>query len=167
MAQIFTRIESYLIIIPLLAIFLTGCYQSDDVQSFRKNTQGEQMFSFYDYRDGKETHWKVYFKDDTISALYKDGKRIPDSEVKNYDDMIYEKIDDIADLREGSDKHVSVYKFDGDHFKMNMDRMKHNMKNMDKDIRIKVNKDLKDGMKKLHIEMERLKDKGYPGTRIQ
>lgn len=145
----------------LFAAFLSfgGCAGSVE-QNTKQNQvaySGDKSFSFKD----SGSDWRVDFENDKISSVYKDGARVPDSEVEKYKDMIYEKINDLkSDQRELSDK-VYRFHFDADKFKENMKKFKHDF-DSDKFMRFKIEFDdeaFEKGMKELEEGLSKLKDK--------
>jgi chromosome segregation ATPase len=154
---IFTTKHLLAVIFPLLAFIISpGCAATgqDSTAELMKNNRAEQSLSFYIAEEGKDTRWDVNFKDGEISSVYKDGERIPDDEIDNHRDMIYEKLNKLQD----KSHHITI---DLNGFKSDMKNFKGDMKKL-KDKKIEINFDkeaFKDGMKELKIELNKLKDK--------
>lgn len=77
-------------IVVAALILLPGCSSGieQNNSSYETSFSGDKSFSFKD--DGSD--WQVDFEDDEISALYKNGTRIPDNEVEQHKEMIYENL---------------------------------------------------------------------------
>ena len=152
---------SFLFIPILLIAFLniTGCssgFEQNDLQN-QSSFSGDKSFSFKD--DGSS--WRVDFKDDDISAVYKDGTRLSDSEIDTYKDMIYDKIDELKTDQEMLAGKIHRFHFDKDKFKDKMKRFKNDFDN-DKFLHFKIelNEDeLEKNMKELEENLKELKNK--------
>ncbi len=59
----------------------------------------EKILSFNAEFEGENSEWKVIFKSGKISELYRDGKKIPKSEVTKYEGLVYEEI---AEIKSGN-----------------------------------------------------------------
>jgi chromosome segregation ATPase len=152
----------YFLFFPFLLIAflnLTGCSggleqnQTQNQQSF----SGDKSFSFKD--NGSD--WRVDFDDEDISAVYKDGTRVPDSEIENYKDMIYDQIDELKTDQERLAGKFHHYHFDADKFRNKMRKFKMDFDN-DKFLHFKIDIDedaLEKNMKELEDNLKVLKDK--------
>ncbi len=118
---------------------------------------GDKSFSFKD----SGSDWRVDFDNDEISAVYKDGARVPDSDVEKYKDMIYDKINDLkSDQKELSDN-VYRFHFDAEKFKDHMKKFKKDF-DSDKFMRFKMEFDdeaFEKNMRELEESLKELKNK--------
>lgn len=97
--------------IIMMSIFVISSCSSGYQQEHNLNQIShpeDKSFSFME--DG--SNWQVYFDGKDIAAVYKDGDRIPDSEVHQYQNMIYENIDDLRSNFEDQRDRANVFKFD-------------------------------------------------------
>lgn len=140
-------------------LIIVGCAGSVE-QNTKQNKaafSGDKSFSFKD--NGSE--WRIDFENNEISAVYKDGARVPDSDIEKYKDMIYNKINDLkSDQKELADK-VYRFHFDADKFKENMKKFKEDF-DSDKFMRFKMEFDdetFEKGIKELEKGLSKLKDK--------
>lgn len=150
-------------ILPVLgllftAIVLSSCASSlNKDQTIQSGLVGDKSFSFKE--DGST--WRVDFKDDDISSLYKDGERVPDNEIDQHKEMIYKKLDELrSDYKDFSGK-VHRFYFDSDKFKDHMKKFKRDFDD-EKFWRFKLEFDEEDfekNMKELEEQLKELKDK--------
>ena len=156
-ANTFGIFFSFLVIAAL--ILLPGCSSGieQNNSSYQTSFSGDKSFSFKD--EGSD--WRVDFEDDEISALYKDGARVPDSEVEQYKEMIYEKLNGLkSDFRDLSGN-VHHFHFDMDKFGDDMKKLKEDF-NDDKFTHFKLEFDedeFNKNMEELGERLEELKDK--------
>lgn len=144
-----------LILISTSALFGCGAtyyHQHDDYTSVRSD-EGKTSVSFETRENGKTIRWKAVFRDDDLTALYKNGKRIPRHELNKYEDMVEYRLDKLR----GDDKSYSFHfkGFDNDMFKEKMKEFKKNFKmhkhnwDFDKDEFEKDMENLKEELSKL------------------
>lgn len=149
----------FAVIVFTALISLSGCSSGIDQNSTSNQTSlvGDKSFSFKD--EGSE--WRVDFDDDKISSLYKDGTRVPDTEIDQHKDMIYENLKKLKlDFKE-FDGTVHKFNFDMDKFDEEMKKFKHDLDN-DKFMHFKFEFDEEEfekNMEKLEESLEGLKDK--------
>lgn len=173
----------FALFIGVVLLTLSGCSPTlnQETNNQQLSFSGDKSFSFKD--DGSS--WRVDFEDDEISALYKNGNRVPDSEVDQYKEMVYKnlgklrsKYDKLSvevhrfhfdadqlnkkmeklqnDLDEEKFFH-SKFEFDEDEFEKNMEQLEEQLKDL-KDKKIELyfdSEDFQDNMKELQ---EKLKD---------
>ena len=138
---------------------LSGCSSGIDQNTASNRTSyiGDKSFSFKD----EGSNWRVDFDDDEISAIYKDGTRVPDSEIENHKDMIYENLNGLKlDFKEFKGN-VHRFHFDMDKFDEEMKKFKHDLDN-DKFMHFKFEFDEEEfekNMEKLEEDLKHLKDK--------
>lgn len=93
-------IFSLLILFSSVSIYACSTAKPDTLnQSTSKVegiTPGEKAFTFTDTTDGSNNFYKVIFRADTISELYKNNKKIPTNKINNYNDKIYSALGDIS-----------------------------------------------------------------------
>lgn len=129
--------------------------QSDQHSSWNQNF--EKSFSFKD----KGENWRVDFDDDEISALYKNGVKVPYEEIDNYKEMIYNKL---GELNKDYDKltgNVKGFYFDSEQFEKDMHKFKKDF-DSDKYFHFKLDFDEEEfgkNMEKLEEQLKNLKDK--------
>lgn len=167
MKTIFTKLGlSYgavgiLITILFLFVFLnlTGC--SSEIE--KKDTanqidySGDKSFSFKE----NGSNWKVDFDKKDIAAVYKDGVRISDDEIKKYKEMIYDKINELSSDPDSFIVKKHHFYFDGDEFKELMKKFKDDF---DKDnflhFNLKFNEDeLEKSLREIEKNLRELKDR--------
>lgn len=148
-------------IVPALTfLVITGCSTSGrgTVSNYDTQVRADQTFSFYKEENGKNVRWDVNFDDGEISSIYKDGLRLPADEIKEYKDMIYNRLD----LLQSKSHHITVdlsgFKSDMGKFKQDMKKLKEELKNQHFEFNFD-NEEFKEGMKELSKELSRLKDK--------
>ncbi len=159
--RVFTvKILTMLLIPAAVLITAAGCSTSNRGTSLQSdmNTRADQTFSFYKDEDGKNVRWEVNFEDGEISSLYKDGQRIPDSEIDDYKDMIYNKLGKLQYKSHHISIDLSDFKSDMGKFKEDMHKLKKEMKHKKFEITFD-NDEFREGMKELSKELSKLKDK--------
>lgn len=147
----------FTVIASAAILSFAGC--SSEVEQNLSSAQNQSGFnadkslSFKD--NGSE--WRVDFDDDDISAVYKDGSRIPDEDINEYTEMIYDKINGLkSDGKSISDKIIRLH-FDTDKFKNHIDRFKNDCDN-DKFFHFKLEFDEDEFEKDMKELEENLKD---------
>jgi predicted nucleic acid-binding Zn-ribbon protein len=157
----FTMRKLPLLLITALVFFiLSGCSTSNQgtVSKLDTNNRADQTFSFNNEENGKNVHWDVNFEDGEISSLYKDGQRIPDSEIDDYRDMIYHRLDKLHRKSHHISVDLSGFKSDMGKFKEDMQKLKEEFKDQKYEFKFD-NEDFKKGMEELSKELSKLKDK--------
>ncbi len=151
---------SLLLIPAVFLILTTGCSTSNQGTTMQSdlNTRADQTFSFYKDEDGKNVRWEVNFEDGEIGSLYKDGERVPDSEIKDYKDMIYHRLDKLHNRSQHISIDLSGFKSDMGKFKQDMQKLKEEMKDQKFEFNFD-NEDFRKGMEQLSKELSKLKDK--------
>ena len=142
-------------------IFIFGCgttyYSHGKNTSSYKSEEGKTALIFDTEDDGEFFHWKAVFEDDELVALYKNGKKIPTSELEEYEDMVYDRLDDLRPHKKRMSIHFKDFPFDKEEFKEKMDELKEYFKehkgewNFDSE-------EFKEQMKKFKDEIKKLKD---------
>ncbi len=162
----------FALIIFAALISLSGCSSAVDKNNALNQAiiTGDKSFSFMD----EGSNWRVDFKDDEISAIYKDGTRIPDTEIDQHKDMIYENLNGLKSDFKEFDSNVHAFHFDLDKFDEEMKKFKDDLDN-DKFMHFKFEfneeefeknmekleeklKDLKAKKIELHFDSEKFKD---------
>lgn len=153
-------ITAVLILFTLLALNACSNVQKTSAGTTSyQNDFGDNSLSFKD--DGIK--WRVDFEDGDISAIYKNGERIPEDDHSKYEEMIYSKI---SELKTGMHKfHSDMYSFkiDMDKFKDDMKEMNINLrKNLPGKIEIEIDREeFKKGMEALKEAMKDLKTQKF------
>ena len=152
------RVVFALIVFTFL-VSLSGCSSGieQNTVSNQTNFTGDKSFSFKD--EGSD--WRVDFDDDEISALYKNGARVPDNEIAQHKEMIYEKLNGLKSDFKRFDSNIHKFHFDMDKFDEEMKKFKNDFDN-DKFMHFKLEFDeeeFESNMEKLEEHLEILKDK--------
>ncbi len=150
-----------LLLIPAALFFIaSGCSTANQGTSGQQdlNKRGDQTFSFYNDENGKNVRWEVNFEDGEISTLYKDGERIPDSEIEDYKDMVYHRLDKLHNKSHHISIDLTGFKSDMGKFKQDMEKLKEEMKGQKHEINFDT-EEFREGMKELSKELSKLKDK--------
>ncbi|HSP87925.1 MAG TPA: hypothetical protein VLN45_07310, partial [Ignavibacteriaceae bacterium] len=153
-----------------------SCGSESYTQQEQSEQKNEQTLTFTDEENGNQVHYKVNFNEGKISSIYKDNIKIPENEIENYEDLVYDKLnymskddddffhhpkpfvyhfdtDDFKDhMKEFKGKHFN-FKFDHDKFSADMEKLKEELKDMDEIVieidRDKIKKDLDESLKHL------------------
>lgn len=149
----------FALVVFTVLVSLSGCSSGieQNATSSQANFTGDKSFSFKD--EGSD--WRVDFDDDEISALYKNGARVPDNEIDQHKEMIYEKLDGLKSDFKEFDGNVHKFHFDMDKFDEEMKKFKHDFDN-DKFMHFKLEFDedeFEKNMEKLEESLKGLKDK--------
>lgn len=150
-----------LLIIPVLILLvITGCSTSGQgtVSNYDTQNRADQTFSFYKDENGKNVRWDVNFDNGEISSIYKNGLRLPADEIKDYEDMIYHRLDKLQSKSHHITVDLSGFKSDMGKFKEDMKRLKEELKDQHFEFKFD-NEEFKEGMNELSKELSRLKDK--------
>jgi chromosome segregation ATPase len=147
------------IVLTGIALLLIISLTSYSIGQEKSDTYSDGNKSFSFKENGSD--WRVYFEDNKITDLYRDGSRVPDEEVDQYRDMIYEKLDELrTDYKKYSGK-VHRFYFDMDEFQEHMKKFK---EDFDKDRFMKFKfkfdeEDFEKNMKELEESLKELRDK--------
>jgi chromosome segregation ATPase len=149
----------FALIVFTFLVSLSGCSSGMEQNTVSNQTSftGDKSFSFKD----EGSQWRVDFDDDEISALYKDGTRIPDTEIDQHKDMIYENLKGLKSDFKEFDGNIHKFHFDMDKFDKEMKKFKHDFDN-DKFMHFKFEFDEEEfekNMEKLEESLKGLKDK--------
>jgi paraquat-inducible protein B len=139
-------------------LFYAGCSTAgDEVQSFRRGGDApDKVLTFYERSKGDDVKWKVYFKNDEISEVYKDGVRLSKNEMEDYRGLIYKKASGLVNGSKNKSKKFS-YTFN-DNLSKEMKKLGEDLKKQKIKIKANIDKDLKNELKELTIELKKLKD---------
>jgi chromosome segregation ATPase len=158
----------YLFLLPGLMLLLSSCSSESFTQQENEKQTGEQTLTFSEEENGKDVHYEVNFKNGEISSVYKDNIKIPENEIKNYQDLINDKLsslrkddddfyvfrhkphsyhfdmkefkENMKDWKEKFKGDQFKFEFDKEKFKADMDKLKEELKDMD-EIVIKIDRD--------------------------
>ena len=149
----------FALFIGVVLLSLSGCSSGSEQNAATDqiNFSGDKSFSFKD----EGSNWRVDFEDEEISALYKDGSRIPDSEIEQHKEMIYNNLRQLHSEYDELAGNVHRFHFDMDKFKEDMGKFKHDFDN-DKFMHFKLEFDedeFEKNMEKLEESLKDLKDK--------
>lgn len=119
----------------------------------------DNSFTFKD--DGNK--WRVDFEDGEISAIYKNGEKVPGEEHSKYETMIYDKLNDLKHNMNGFKSDMLAFEFDMQKFNNDMKEMKLNiLKDLPEKFEIEIDKEeLKESMKVLKESLKDLKTKKF------
>ncbi len=149
----------FAVVVFTVLVSISGCSSGFDQNGTSNQTSltGDKSFSFKD----EGSSWRVDFNDDEISALYKDGNRVPDNEIAQHKEMIYEKLNGLKSDFKEFDGNVHKFHFDMDKFSEEMKKFKYDFDN-DKYMHFKLEFDedeFEKNMEKLEESLKGLKDK--------
>ncbi len=119
----FSYIGSILLILfTASAVSCSGsdnCYKGN--HEYYKNADFDNgkrhKYSFSGHYRGEKIYWKVYLDDGEIVKVIKNGNRIPDSEISEYEDYLK---DEISELKKKRHRNRRVY-VDSDDFDLDID----------------------------------------------
>ncbi|MDP2364915.1 MAG: hypothetical protein Q8M94_14245, partial [Ignavibacteria bacterium] len=145
----------FAVIVLTALLSLSGCASGIEQNNTSNQTSftGDKSFSFKD----KGSDWRVDFEDDEISALYKDGSRIPDTEIAQHKEIIYKNLRQLHSQYDNLSGNIHRFHFDSDKFKDDMEKFKHDFDN-DKFMRFKLEFDEDEFDKKMEELGEKLKE---------
>jgi hypothetical protein len=121
--------------------------------------KGEQSLYFTQNENGNKIHYEVNFDDGEISSIFKDGVKVPDNEIKDYEDLVNDELNSIR-----GDKHEFFMHHSPHVFHLDMDSLHKNMKEMRKKFKAENfhfkfdHKKFKEDMKNLGEELKGLDD---------
>ena len=150
----------FFVIIVFTALFSFSSCSSGLEQNNLSNQNsitGDKSFSF----KHEGSNWRVDFDNDEISALYRDGTRVPDSEIDQHRERIYENLGDLKSNYNDIDGNVYRFNFDMDKFNDEMKKFKKDFDN-DKFMHFKLEFDedeFEKNMEDLEEHLKNLKDK--------
>lgn len=127
-----------------------------EYQHSYKSEEGKSTFTFDNYENGKLSRWKAVFKDDELVTLYQNGKRIPNDEIEDYEDLVYNKIEELQPAKKEFSIHLNNFPFDKEEFEKQMEELQENLKNQ-RNIYDFDNEEFQLEMEKLREEMGNLK----------
>ena len=144
-------INSFIIVGSLL--FFASCSsESYTQQDETAKKKGEQTLYFTKNEDGHAIHYEANFNNGDITSLYKDGVKVSQDSIKDYEDLVYDNLNSIKR------KDDNTFAFHGPKiFHFDMDSLNNNMmgwrkKFKDEDFSFKFNH------KKFKEDMDKLKD---------
>lgn len=145
----------FALFVGIVLLTLSGCSSTYEQKPFndQQSFTGEKSFSF---KDNGST-WRVDFKDDEINSLYKDGNRVPDSEVDQHKEMIYKNLRQLHSKYNNLSQNFHQFHFDTDKFEKDMEKFKDDFDN-DKYFHFKLEFDEDEFEKNMEELEERLKD---------
>jgi chromosome segregation ATPase len=156
-----TNVFGILFAVVVLAalLSLSGCSSGiqQNTASNQTSFSGDKSFSF----KNEGSNWRVDFEDDEISTLYKDGNRIPENEIEQHKQMIYEKLNGLKSDFKDLNGNVHRFHFDMDKLDEQMKKFKYDFDN-DKFMHFKLEFDEEEfekNMEKLEESLKDLKDK--------
>ncbi len=120
----------------------------------------EKVFSFVEKKDGNDINWKVIFDNNKISKLYKNNVQIPEKQIKQYKDLVYDNLYEVQSEPRYFTFHMKDFPFDSTEFKKDMEHLKSSLRNLKFDSTYFPfdKKAFKEEMKNMSKELHKLKD---------
>ena len=148
------------ILFLLTMLTITACSNSSKTSSETTSFQSGYSDNSFTFKDNGDK-WRADFEDGEIAALYKNGERIPSEEIALYEDLVYDKFNDLRKDLKKLKSDVHVFKFDREKFEAYMKEMRENLKESLSNLpEIKFDKEFfKKDLLKLKESMKELKDK--------
>lgn len=151
-------IMTVLFLLSIITISACGSVIEQGDQFSSGNIVPDKSFTFKD----SGSNWRVDFNDDEeISALYKDGVKVPDDEIEQHTKMIYKKLGELNHKYDALTGNVHKFYFDSDKFEKDMQKFKEDF-DKDKFFHFKLDFDEEEfemNMEKLEEQLKNLKDK--------
>lgn len=151
-------IMTVLFLLSIITISACGSVIEQGDQFSSGNIVPDKSFTFKD----SGSNWRVDFNDDEeISALYKNGIKIPDEEVEQHKEMIYNKLGELNKDYDKLSGNVHKFYFDSEKFEKDMEKFKEDF-DKDKFFHFKLDFDEEEfevNMEKLEEQLKHLKDK--------
>jgi cytochrome c556 len=149
----------FTIFVFIVLLSIASCSTGFEQNGISNQTSslGDKSFSFKE----KGSEWTVDFEKNDIAAVYKDGARLPDGEIEEYREMIYDKIDELKSDQDRLTSNVYRFNFDADQFNDLMKQLKEDFDN-DKFMHFKLEFDddeFNKNMEDLEEKLSDLKDK--------
>jgi chromosome segregation ATPase len=123
---IITRQAGLFLVLGALSISLISCSSSrnedSDTGFYDEDREKDYIFT----ENGVE--WKVKMQDDEITELYKDGARVPDSDIHRYESRISRKIEKFEKDMEEFRANMNLFHEDMEAYNKEMAAMKEEMK---------------------------------------
>ncbi len=92
---------------------------------------GEETFTFHKMKDGKDNLWKAVFKDGKVVELYKNGTKIPNSEIKDYHELIDEELAELGPGHFHFPMRAFHFRFNPSELDSSMRQLRENISHMD------------------------------------
>ena len=152
-ANLFGIIFALIVFTAMITLFGCSSGIEQNNTSNQSSFTGDKSFLFKD----EGSNWRVDFDDDEISALYKDGTKVPDNEIELHKEMIYEKLNGLKSDFKEFNGNIHRFYFDMDKFGEEMEKFKHDFDN-DKFMHFKLEFDEDEFEKNMEQLAESLKD---------
>lgn len=122
------------VVITSAAIFL-GAAKSPQFQSSSDNdttnihnTDGEEIFTFYENEHADKVKFEVHFNDGEITSLFRNGNKIPQDEYDEYEDLIHNRLSDLTFRPKVFAFNLDDMDWDHEKFKDDMDKLREDLK---------------------------------------
>lgn len=150
------------VLIVLITTGLISCSNAQETSGGVTSFNQTMPDNSYTFRDNG-VKWRVDFEEEGISALYKNGERIPDNEISSYESMIYNNINKLRKNLSKTESDVYVLKFDAEKLKENVKKVKRNLrKSLPDKIKIEIDKEeFEKGMDALKESLESIKSQKF------
>ena len=154
-----TKMTGIIFLVTISFYSCSGTQETPGGEPSYYNDMTDNSFTLRE--DGNK--WRVDFDDGEISAIYKNGEKIPAEDHTNYEKMIFNRISELkSSMRKfKSDKYA--FKIDMEKFKDDMKEMRKNLReNMPGEIEIEIDREeFNRGMEILKESLEELKLKKF------
>ncbi len=150
------------VFLVLGTIYLTACSSSKEEMSSEANESfmpQNPTFTFNTDEKGNKVYYQAEFAGDSIQSLLINGKKIPHDKIKDYENLVYQKMDNVKGDRN--------FTFRFGHPQIDLKEFKTQMKKFEKDKKINLsskilNKELlKKSLAKAREELENVKIKKF------
>jgi len=119
--------------IPLIlfAYYTPESFSQQEDRTGDDKYKRERTLHFTDRENGNKVEYEVHFKDGEIESIYKNGSKVPENEIEDYEDLVYDELSSMKRDRFDFFVHPGphAFHFDMDEFRKNMDSMKQSFKN--------------------------------------
>lgn len=154
-----TKMTGILFLVTFSFYSCSGTQETPGGTTSYYNNMSDNSFSFRE--DGNK--WRVDFDDGDISAIYKNGEKIPQEDHPNYERMIFNRISGLKDNMRKFKSDMYAFKIDMKKFNEDMKELKKNLsENMPGKIEIEIDREeFNKGMENLKESLEDLKLKKF------
>jgi hypothetical protein len=135
------------------------------------NSDGEETFTFFEKENGEKVKYEVHFNDGEITSLYRNGNKLPEDKLDDYEDLVHNRLSDLSFSPKVFAFNFDDMKWDKEKFKEDMDKLREDLKeqkfewhNFDKEA-LKENMDqLKENLKNMKLHEFHFK---YDGSELK
>jgi chromosome segregation ATPase len=155
----FTKMTGIIFLVTFSFYSCSGTQETPGGMTSSYNNMTDNSFSFRE--DGNK--WRVDFDDGEISAIYKNGEKIPAADHQKYERMIYNRISGLKDNMRKFKSDMYAFKIDMEKFNDDMKELRKNLReNMPGKIEIEIDREeFNKGMDILKESLQELKFKKF------